>query len=204
MATFLDDKNSKIETKTLVIGGWDMLLVFKVCFCAGLLLIMIAFVFGQFVNFIGIDGLDLSIGDVPLFFPFSPLLLFLFLTIFGGVGMLLFKQERKLPLVLILVIASVIGFIICYAIRHCILLPLKRAENTSAAAKEELIGLLAKVNEKIPKGGFGEITYTINGNSYVAPAKSTTGEAIAVGKEVSICWIEDHVFFVIQIDKLSL
>lgn len=177
--------------------------IFQICFYVGLLMIVVAFFIGQICDVTGIDGLDLSIGDVPLLFPFSPLLIFLFATIFGGSGMLLLTYVKWCPYWMILLAAAILGSLVCIGIRKFILIPLKKAENTSAAEADELIGLLAKVNEKVPKGGFGEITYTINGNSYVAPAKSTTGEEISAGTEVSICWIKDHVFYITKIDKFT-
>ena len=76
---------------------------------------------------------------------------------------------------------------------------LKKAQNTSAPEEDELIGLAAKVNETILENGFGEITYFIHGNSFVAPAKSVNSIQIKKGCEVSICWIKEHIFYVTPI-----
>ena len=62
-----------------------------------------------------------------------------------------------------------------------------------------LIGVLAKVQESIPEKGYGEIAYVVNGNSYTAPAKTTDGHPIAKGTEVSICWVEQYVFYVVEV-----
>lgn len=177
--------------------------VFELCFCVGLIVILVSFLLGQVVNICGLDGLDWSIADVSLPIPFSPLLVFLFLTIFGGGGMLVQRYVGKRFVVIGIIGVVIVALGICLLIHRYILLPLKKAENTSAASKEELIGLLAKVNERIPADGFGEITYVIHGNSYVAPAKSATGKKIPKGTEVSICWIEDYVFFVVQLEEVD-
>lgn len=176
-----------------------MYAIFKLSFCVGLVLIILGFLIGQFSNIIGIDGLDLSFGDLPFSLSFSPWLLFLIMTIFGGVGMLLFTYIKGIPVIVDAGIGFVCGIVVAGMIQKFVIRALKNAENTSAAREEELIGVLATVSERIPKQGFGEITYVIYGNTYVAPAKSTTGEEIDKKTEVSICWIKDHVFYVVKI-----
>ncbi|MDO5294544.1 MAG: hypothetical protein Q4F05_17555 [bacterium] len=173
--------------------------IFKICFCAGLILIILGFLIGQFSNVTGIDGLDLSFGDFSLPLSFSPSLVFLVMTIFGGIGMLLSNYIKGIPVVLTAAAGLISGIIVAGLIQKFIIRPLKKAENTSAAKEEELIGVLATVSETIPKQGFGEITYVIYGNTYMAPAKSTNGEEISKRSEVSICWIKDHVFYVVKI-----
>ncbi|BBF42663.1 putative membrane protein [Lachnospiraceae bacterium KM106-2] len=176
--------------------------IYEILFLVGLALIVIAFVFGQLCDMTGIDGLDLSIGDFPLFVPFSPMLLFLFATILGGIGMLILRYLKWLPWWGSILVGSICGITVCRMIRRFILIPLKKAQSTSAASKEELVGLLATVNETIPSKGFGEITYIIHGNSYVAPAKAVSSVQIKKGASVTICWIEDYVFYVTQIDNI--
>lgn len=173
--------------------------LFEICFLTGLVLIILSFLLGQFFNFLGIDGLGLDGGDVSLPFPFSPLLLFLFVTLFGGNGLLFLLLFPSMPSILVLLLSTTIGILICYLIQRFVIKKLYNAQNTSAADTEELIGLLATVSETIRDDKFGEISYTIHGNSYLAPAKSTDGQSLIAGTCVSICWIEDHVFYVTNI-----
>ena len=74
---------------------------------------------------------------------------------------------------IIVVISFLVAAIISIGFFKGIIVPLKKAQNTSAPAQEELIGVLAKVQESIPAKGYGEIAYVVNGNSFIAPAKTT-------------------------------
>lgn len=180
-----------------------MLTVFQVCFYVGLGLIVLSFILGNLLEAIGIDGLDLDfdILGIELFIPFSPMLFILFLTVFGGLGWLLIMNASFLTAIPILVISIGVGIVVCSLVYHLVIKPLKKAQNTSAPGEEELIGLNALVTETIFKERFGQIRYVINGNSFMAPAKATNGSEIKAGKEVAICWIEDHVFYVISMEE---
>lgn len=177
-----------------------MVFVFEVCFYAGLLLILISFVLGEFLDFFGVDGLDFDGFDLNLILPLSPMLLILLMTVFGGTGLTLHRSQLKLPSVVIVLLSLATGYVVAMLINRFVVIPLKRAENTSAVPQEELIGQSGVVTEKIHKNRFGEIKYVINGSTYLAPAKATTEEEILVGEEVTICWIEDHVFYVKHIN----
>ncbi|MDF2611403.1 MAG: hypothetical protein K0R92_2877 [Lachnospiraceae bacterium] len=170
-----------------------MLTIFQVCFLAGTGLIIISLVFGNLLEFSGIEGFDLEL-------PISPILFVLFVTVFGGVGWLLTECFLFIPVILSIIAAAITGIFICYFVNHLVILPLKRAQNTSTPDAEELLGVKATVTETIAIGGYGEISYVINGNSYTSPAKATNNSEIKAGKEVAICWIEEHVFYVIGID----
>ena len=73
-----------------------MTTVFEVCFWVGVSVTVINALLGAFFDIIdfGIDfDLDFDLGGLHLdpgnFLPLSPSLLFMFLTIFGGTGMIL-------------------------------------------------------------------------------------------------------------------
>ncbi len=178
-----------------------MLTVFQVCFFTGLGLIILSFVLGSIMDVTGIDGLDLDfdILGMDLFLPINPTLIMLFSTVFGGVGWLLWLSAPW-HLIFLVLIAAAAGFLTCALVHFLVIKPLKNAQNTSAPKLEDLIGLRANVTETIIAGGFGEIRYVINGNSYSAPAKSTAGDEIKAGSEVAICWIKDHVFYVVPME----
>ncbi|NLK27950.1 MAG: hypothetical protein GX306_06360 [Clostridiales bacterium] len=178
-----------------------MLTVFQVCFFTGLGLIVLSFVLGSIMDASGFDGLDLDfeILSMDLFLPINPTLIMLFSTVFGGVGWLLLLSVPWVLLFVVLV-AGAAAFLTCAFVHFLVIKPLKNAQNTSAPTLEELIGLRAKVTETIIAGGFGEIRYVIHGNSYSAPAKSTSGDEIKAGSEVAICWIKDHVYYVVAME----
>lgn len=175
---------------------------FLVCFLVGVIFTVISFLIGHLFEVFGIDGLDfdLHLLGLEFFLPLSPMLVMLFMTIFGGMGLILMKLTQHIPIILIIFLSFVIAFLASFIVYKCIIKPLRKAQNTSAAEADELIGIRATVSGKIPKNGFGEITYQIRGNSYVAPAKATSEVEIVAGSHVVICWIKDYVFYVANID----
>lgn len=177
-----------------------MLLMFQICFFAGLGLILISFLLGEFFDFIGVDGLDLDGFDINLIVPLSPTLLILMATVFGGTGLALLKMKVRIHSALIVIIALAVGYSITYLVNRFVVKPLKKAENTSALPQEEMVGCPAVVTERISKNGFGQIKYTMKGNTYTSPAKAVNEEEIPAGTDVSICWIEDHIFYVTHIN----
>lgn len=181
-----------------------MLTVFQVSFCVGVALIVLSLIFGTIFDFLGIEGLDLDIDFLgnSLFIPLNPTLFILFLTVFGGIGWILTDYVVIFPTIIEVGISVLSGLFVSIVIHLLVLKPLKKAQNTSTPDVQELVGLRATVSETILKEGFGEIRYTIHGNSYTSPAKSTSGVEIKAGKEVAICWIENYVFYVASIDDI--
>lgn len=176
-----------------------MELLFEVCFLVGIGLTLISVILGHVFDIFGMDGLDIGAISVDVGLPTSPMVYVLWTTVFGGMGMILKRVVPFLPGILICIIAVVVALIIAIGFYRGILIPLRKAQNTSTPEQEELIGVLAKVQESIPEKGYGEITYVVNGNSYTAPAKTTDGHGIAKGTEVSICWVEQYVFYVVEV-----
>lgn len=177
----------------------NMELLFTVCFLVGIGLTLLSVILGHIFDIFGVDGLDIGNVSIDIGLPTSPMVYVLWVTVFGGVGMILQRVASSLPTTLICIIAVAVAVIIAAGFYRGILIPLRKAQNTSAPAQEELIGVLAKVQESIPEKGYGEITYVVNGNSYMAPAKTTDGHGIAKGAEVSICWVEQYVFYVVEV-----
>ena len=181
-----------------------MLTFFQICFFVGLVLIVISFIFGNLFELAGLEGLDLDfdILGINMFLPINLTLYILFATVFGGVGWIMLNSYPFLAKVIIITISVVSGLFICTLVNNLVMKPLKKAQNTSAPEQEELIGVRAVVTETIFAEGFGEIRYEVKGNSFTSPAKSTTGVEIKAGKEVAICWIENHVYYVVDINEM--
>jgi len=179
-------------------------MVFQVCFFIGIGLTLLFFVFGNLFEAIGIDGLDLDLDvfGLDLFLPTSPILYILFSTVFGGVGWILVDSYTTLNIIITVIISAFAGVLISSLVNCFVIKPLKKAENTSAPNAEELVGVKATVTESIPFEGFGEISYVVKGNSFNSPAKATNGGEIKAGKEVAICWIEEHIFYVVSLEDI--
>lgn len=173
-----------------------MSMFFEICFGVGVVLTIVLFLFGGLFDlFDGDLDFDLDYFDLHPAIR-SPMLLLIFLTVFGGSGMLLLRMEFILDDWIVICSSLVVAGAISSFIQRWIIVPLKRAQNTSTPEEVDLIGLPAHVIETIEEGGCGEITYTIHGNTYCAPAKAVTGERITKETMVAICWIEDYIYYV--------
>lgn len=196
-----------------------MLKVFQVCFATGVLFSVLSFIMGRISNFahMGVDteidvdvDTDMSVdGDTGLSAPTSaeapeisvsplkPIVITTFVTVFGGIGMIC--TILGLTQASAAVIALISGAAAAFLLYRFIIVPLYRAQNTSARSQKELRGALAKVTLAIKGSMFGKISYTIGGNTYSAPARSIDGEDIERGIPVVIINIEKNTFYVKKI-----
>ena len=130
--------------------------------------------------------------------PLRPTALICFSTVTGGVGTIFLRLGWETPLTHICSIASGYGLSMLLGVA----LPrrLRRAQNTSAAERYELIGLSAQVTSAILEGGFGRISYTVRDNAFSAPARHIEGKRVPQGSRVVICEIKDNVFYVTELN----
>ena len=165
-----------------------MSIVFFVSFGIGAGFVLISFLIGEFSGDIEADS---SLSFI------KPSVISAFLVVFGIIGTLLelVGTFSSFPM-LNLAIAFVAGFFTSLALNRFILIPLRKLENTSAADRQMLVGLEAQVIEKVPQGGFGKITFSINGNKHNAPAKSEDGNQIDRHASVEIIYIDKSTYFV--------
>ena len=165
-----------------------MLTLFFVAFGIGAGFVLISFLIGEFSGEIEVES-TLSF--------IKPSVVSSFLVVFGIVGILLEVGGVLSAFPMInFGIAFFAGFITCLALNHFILIPLRKLENTSAADRQMLVGLEAQVIEKIPQGGYGKISFSINDNKHNAPAKSEDGNQIERHSSVEIIYIEKSTYFV--------
>ena len=182
-----------------------MLKLFQVCFITGTLYTVISFVLGHLLDFAGVDGdidtdadigLDGDVSGVAVS-PLKPITIASFVTVFGGVGMIFIKNGHGV--LIALAAAMGIGFAVAFAIYRFIVVPLYKAQNTSAVSQKELIGCLAYAALNMKGETFGKIRYTVEGNTYSAPAKSIDGASIPTGAPVVVININKNVFYVKQV-----
>lgn len=178
-----------------------MLKLFQVCFITGTLYTVISFILGHLLDFAGVDGdadIDLD-GDVAgvAVSPLKPITIASFVTVFGGVGMIFFKNGHGA--LIALAAALIIGFAVAFSIYRFIVVPLYKAQNTSAVSQKELIGCLAYAALSMQNKDFGKIRYTVEGNTYSAPAISIDGASIPKGVPVVVIDINKNVFYVKEV-----
>jgi membrane protein implicated in regulation of membrane protease activity len=146
---------------------------------------VIGFLLGEVIGHADVDATHIS--------PLKPAVIAAFVTVFGGSGLLFMMV---VPPLFALPLAALCGAAVAFLIYRFIVVPLSRAQNTTAIEIQSLIGQRAKVTEGIPQGQYGKITYKVNDSIYTAPAKSQDGSEIARNTDVEIVYIENNAYFV--------
>jgi hypothetical protein len=186
-----------------------MLTLFQICFYTGVLYTVISFILGHLLDFAGIGG-DVDVdggsdihgvshGDMSgaTVSPLKPVTIAAFITVFGGVGMIFLRNGSGA--VVAVAAATDLGLTVSYLLYRLIIVPLTRAQNTSAVPQAELVGSLAYASLAMKDKSFGKIHYTVEGNTYSAPAKSIDGKMIATGAPVVIIEIKKNIFYVKEV-----
>lgn len=121
----------------------------------------------------------------------------IFLTCFGGVGLLL--GAAKLAAAATVVIAVAAGFTGAAAITRIV-----RALRLRERPLEPitLIGTLGTVTIPIREGGTGEVVYTIDGKRRCSGARSDDSKAISRGSEVVITRYDKGIAYVCEFDRM--
>lgn len=154
----------------------------------------IAHIGGDITAHIGghIDGN--SGGGQGIISPLKPITIMSFITVFGGIGII--GTHYKLNAVIIFIVAFALAALISFSLYRFIIVPLTKAQNTSAVSQEELIGMRAIVISPIIDNGFGTISYIVNGSKYNAPAQHVSKKSVKQGEEVMIYAITNNIFYV--------
>ena len=169
--------------------------IFFICLGVGAGFIILSMALGQVF---GASSMNFDSGGAS---PFRVIFIALFLTTFGGLGLIFY------PVVgsgLALIVGGFGGLFLAFLMAKFILMPLMRWQNTTTHEKQAVIGMTAKVAETIVKDGFGKITYTVNDKIVSGPAKSENGTLIERGTEVEIMYIERGNYFVKQKEIIKL
>jgi len=174
----------------------SMLSVYDLCFKVGVLFTIVTFVLGQFFDFMDFDGDITMDGDISgiAVSPLKPVIITAYITVFGGVGIM--ALNKGLSQIITLLLAITIAFVVATLLFKLVIVPLHKAQSTSAISQETLIGHQAKVDVGMKDHSYGKISYTIGGNSYTAPAKAADGEEILKGEVVKIVSIKDNTYYV--------
>lgn len=182
--------------------------MYTMVFLIGVIYTVVTFLIGGLFGLINLPGhidthidshIDLHLDGTevsPTFtvFPLKPITIVSFITVFGGVGMM--GTNFKLNAVLVFILAIVLGFLVSLSLYKFVVVPLYKAQNTSAVAQKTLIGMRAKVISPIIENGFGTIGYVVNGSKYNAPAQHVNKKAVSQGEEVIIYDIKNNIFYV--------
>ena len=161
---------------------------------------MYLILFGVGAGFIIISLIIGELGDVeaPLGFTFfKPKLIAIFMVVMGGLGFLLTPNFDFIGGGgIVLFISFFSGLAIAGLINRFVIIPMQKAQNTSAFHVQDTIGTFAEIISPIPQGGYGKIRYNVSGSVVTSPAKSEDGSAISQGENVEIIYIEKNTYFV--------
>lgn len=114
----------------------------------------------------------------PVIAPLSPATIAMFMTVFGGVGIIL-TSMFKLGLFLSLPISLGAGALAAALIFLLFYHLFTKMQASSETRMADVIGLLGEVTIPIPAAGVGEVAYTSRGSRLVSPARTETGEEIS-------------------------
>lgn len=178
--------------------GADVLeFIYLVCFFLGLgFAVLSALLSGLFTGHMDAhvdagglhaDGGQLHTGshEGVHYSPLSPVTIAMFISTFGGTGMLLKRFVRDqfwfhLPL------AAVAALAVAAGVSYIFYKILSTTQSTSQSRQEEAIGLEAEVTVPIPNNGLGEIAYTVRGTRLTNTAQSVDGKELPARLVVKI------------------
>lgn len=187
--------------------------VYAVCFFVGLIYALFVGLLSGVFGFEHAGGHDLGGGhDVGAghdagsaggdghtvhFSPMSPVVISMFLTSFGGAGIISIKMFGLTNMLYHLPIAIASGFVIAGATFGFFYKAMALAQGTSLHKTDDLVGSEAQVIITIPGNEqLGEITYTVKGSRFNASARSEDKLVIPANTPVVITKVVGNVFFV--------
>jgi membrane protein implicated in regulation of membrane protease activity len=116
--------------------------------------------------------------------PLSPVTIAMFVSTFGGVGILL--KNASFPLYVHIPAAAFSGIIVGGLVSYLFYRILVATQASSHARENEAIGTEAEVTIPIPHVGLGEVAYVLRGSRYTNPAKTVDGKELPAQTMVKI------------------
>jgi hypothetical protein len=129
-----------------------------------------------------IDGSHSS-GHVH-YSPLSPVSIAMFISTFGGVGILV--KNAGFPLLVHIPVAAFSGILVGGLVSYAFYRIMLATQASSHARENEAIGAQAEVTIPIPHVGLGEVAYVLRGSRYTNPAKTVDGKELPVNTLVKI------------------
>ncbi len=177
--------------------GTDVLeFIYLVCFFLGLgFAVLSALLSGLFGGHVGAHadgggfhadgGLHADGHEGVHYSPLSPVTIAMFISTFGGTGILL-KRFVDARTMVHLPVAGVAAVAVAGLVSYVFYRILSATQSTSQPRPEEAIGLEAEITVPIPNNGLGEIAYTVRGTRLTNPAQSADGKELPARLTVRI------------------
>jgi len=124
-----------------------------------------------------------SAGNVH-YSPLSPVTIAMFVSTFGGIGILM--KNAGFPLYVHIPVAAFSGIIVGGLVSYAFYRIMLATQASSHARANEAIGIEAEVTIPIPHVGLGEVAYVLRGSRYTNPAKTVDGKELPAATVVKI------------------
>jgi membrane protein implicated in regulation of membrane protease activity len=168
------------------------------CLAFGVLFTLVTVVLGDLVSHAVGGALDFLSLDY-----LNPTSLAIGITVFGGAGILLDEYTGLAGLLVIGAALLLAGFI-AYLITRYLVLPLRKAESSTAYSMSKLAGRLGEVITPIPEGGgFGEVLLKVGAGNSNHAAASFEGNAIQAGVRVVVVEVRDGDLYVSRFENMK-
>ena len=118
------------------------------------------------------------------FSPLSPVSLALFVTVFGGIGLLL--KKSGIATMVQIPVAAVSGIVVGGLVSYLFYKVMQVTQGSSHPRSGEEIGIEAEVTVPIPNDGLGEIAYVLRGTRFTNPARTVDGKELPAHVMVKI------------------
>lgn len=174
--------------------------LYLICLIVGGLYAVISLVANGVLDGLDFDfELDFDLGSLSL--PIKPFTVMAFAAVFGGAGLI---SLNMLPPLLSLIPSILCGVAVSGLLYYVFFVKLRRYE-TETASEMDSIMRRAEVVESIPPGGYGKISYVIDGNTLSGAAmEKAPGKGIGKGRNVYILDVKDNVYYVCEDLELYL
>lgn len=133
---------------------------------------------------------------MPGFSALSPTTIALFITAFGGLGLIFVRFEMTRGWWLSIPLALMGAFAVAAVALQFFRSIFKITQSSSESHVGRLVGINGTIITPIPADGVGEIAYVQGGSRYSAPAREEDGIPVAGGSTVTITRIVGTQFYV--------
>ncbi len=182
-------------------------LIYSICFGVGVLFSLLSAIMGHLFGGHDAPHADVGTGGhaeagfqdagIPGLSPFSPTTIAIFITSFGGFGMIFSRIEVTQSPWLSAPLALVAALLVAAAIVALFGFIFHKTQSSSESRVGTLVGMIATVITPIPPNGVGEIAYVQGGIRYSAPARNERGAPITNGQTVKIARVVGSQFYVV-------
>jgi membrane protein implicated in regulation of membrane protease activity len=191
-------KYSRDSTNNGMGRGEAVLEVYWGCFIIGILLCLIAAIFGDIIGG-AVDGmldfLSLEASQI-----FNPMTAIGGIAAFGGIGIILTEYTSYGPLA-VFAMSFCLSLLISAAVYFLYVRPMNNSENSIGYSIMDLEGKIGEVSIPIPSKGFGEVMLKVGPSHVNEIAASFEHQEIPAGSRVVVVEVKERTLYVSLLDS---